>query len=136
MPKVHIAKGVFISSFKYSEWLIDYLRKSFCFEVLSLFLTKTKIMANRRKFKKAIKNKTNFLIEDAFIESVNGDAKEAEKMDEIIDQVIDDRIDMLNKVCTYPNRESKSKIKAHFNSIASNLEAKTAEYTKKIGRVG
>ncbi len=93
-------------------------------------------MASRRKFKKAIKSQTNFLIEDAFIESVNGDANEAEKMDKIIDQVIDDRIEMLNKVCAYPNRESSAKIKAHFNSIASNLEAKTAEYAKKIGRVG
>ena len=57
-------------------------------------------------------------------------------MDEIIDQVIDYRIEMLNKVCAYPNRESRAKIKAHFNTIASNLEAKTADYTKKIGRVG
>tara|TARA_B110000503_G_C6993423_1_gene348362 strand:+ start:391 stop:672 length:282 start_codon:yes stop_codon:yes gene_type:complete len=93
-------------------------------------------MASRREFKKVIKDKTNLLIEDAFIESVNGDAKEAQKMDEIIDQVIDDRIEMLNKVCAYPNRESRAKIKAHFNEIATNLEAKTAEYTKKIGRVG
>ena len=93
-------------------------------------------MASRRKFKKSIKDKTNLLIEDAFIESVNGDAKEAQKMDEIIDQVIDDRIEMLNQVCAYPNRESRAKIKAHFNEIETNLEAKTAAYTKKIGRVG
>ena len=128
--------GFLSSLVKYYLRLIDSYLKSFCFAVLSLFLTKTKIMASRREFKKVIKDKTNLLIEDAFIESVNGDAKEAQKMDEIIDQVIDDRIEMLNKVCAYPNRESRAKIKAHFNEIATNLEAKTAEYTKKIGRVG
>jgi oligoribonuclease NrnB/cAMP/cGMP phosphodiesterase (DHH superfamily) len=49
-------------------------------------------MASRRKFKKQIKNRTNLLIEDAFIESINGDAREAVKMDSIIDEVIDTQI--------------------------------------------
>lgn len=93
-------------------------------------------MASRRKFKKEIKSNTNLLIEDAFIESINGDEKEAAKMDGIIDEVIDDRIAMLQKVCVYPNKESRAKIKAHFNEIKSSLETKTAEYTKKIGSVG
>ncbi len=93
-------------------------------------------MASRRQFKKVIKGKTNFLIEDAFIESLNGDQKEAEKMDTIIDDLIDDRIEMLHNVCVYPNRESKAVIKEHFNDIAKNLEVKTAEYKKKIGKVG
>jgi len=128
--------GFLSSQIKYSEWLIDSTIKSFCFELVYLFLTKTKTMASRRKFKKEIKEKTNLLIEDAFIESLNGDAKEAEKMDAIVDEVIDARIEMLNKVCAYPNRESRAKIKAHFNEIATTLEAKSAEYTKKIGRVG
>ena len=93
-------------------------------------------MVSRRKLKKAIKDKTNLLIEDAFIESVNGDSREVQKMDEIIDQVIDDRIEMLCKVSAYPNRQGRAKIKAHFNEIESNLESKTADFIKKIGRVG
>lgn len=93
-------------------------------------------MASRRKFKKEIKSKTNLLIEDAFIESINGDEKEAAKMDCIIDEVIDDRIAFLHEVCVYPNKESRVKIKTHFNEIKSSLETKTAEYTKKIGSVG
>jgi hypothetical protein len=93
-------------------------------------------MASRRKFKKIIKGQTNMLIEDAFIESINGDKKEATKMDSIIDEVIDERHIMLNKVCAYPNRENRANVKAHFSQIAKELEQKTNDYTKKIGRVG
>jgi|GEM_PF-1242855 hypothetical protein len=93
-------------------------------------------MASRRKFKKQIKNQTDLLIEDAFIESINGDAKEAIKMDSIIDEVIDERQIMLNQVCAYPNRESRANIKAHFNQMEKDLQSKAADYIKKIGRVG
>ncbi|MFB1022348.1 MAG: hypothetical protein QMC40_06270 [Vicingaceae bacterium] len=93
-------------------------------------------MASRTKFKKQIKNRTNLLIEDAFIESINGDAREAVKMDSIIDEVIDERHVMLNKVCVYPNRESRANIKAHFNQIGAELQERASAYEKKIGRVG
>ena len=63
-------------------------------------------MASRRKFKKQIKLKTDILIEDAFIESINGD----EKMDKLIDEVIDDRIEILGKVCGYPNTAKRAEI--------------------------
>lgn len=93
-------------------------------------------MASRRKFKKQIKEKTDLLIEDAYMESINGDSKEAEKMDSMIDDIIDDRIAMLNKVCAYPNRENRANVKAHFNDISKSLETKATDYNKKIGRVG
>jgi hypothetical protein len=93
-------------------------------------------MPSRRKFKKSIKSQTNLLIEDAFIESINGDEKEASKMDNLIDEVIDDRHEMLNKVSDYPNNGKRAEVKAHFNAIKENLDKKTNDYAKKIGRVG
>ena len=93
-------------------------------------------MPSRRKIKKDIKNRTNLLIEDAFIESVNGDEKEGKKMDEIIDNIIDDRHQMLNKISDYPKRENRAKVKEHFNAIRTELDTKATDYAKKIGRIG
>ena len=55
-------------------------------------------MASRRKLKKAIKLQTNLLIDDAFVESINGD----EKVDQVIDELIDFRFDLLTDVSNYP----------------------------------
>jgi len=93
-------------------------------------------MPSRRKIKKSIKAQTNLLIEDAFIESINGDDKEGKKMDALIDSIIDDRHNMLNKVSAYPKGESRVKVKEHFKGIQNDLESKTKDYDKKIGRVG
>lgn len=93
-------------------------------------------MPSRRKFKKQIKTKTNLLIEDAFIEAINGDEKESKKMDGIIDNIIDDRYEMLSKVCDYPLNDSRSAIKEHFKAIKESLSSKAADYQKKIGIVG
>lgn len=93
-------------------------------------------MPSRRKLKKHIKTQTNFLIEDAFIESINGDEKEGAKMDQIIDALIDDRIALLNKVSAYPNQGKRVEVKSHFNSLKKELSEKVSDYTKKIGRVG
>jgi hypothetical protein len=93
-------------------------------------------MASRKELKKQLKKATDLLIEDAFIESINGDEKEVAKMDKVVDKIIDDRYDLLSKVSTYPNKESRAKIKEHFKGIKDELEAKVATYTKEIGRVG
>jgi hypothetical protein len=87
-------------------------------------------MASRRKLKKAIKSETNLLIEDAFIESLNGD----EKMDKVIDELIDTRFDVLAGVSNYPNKDKKAAAK-HFNELKTKLNASVSEYSKKIGRV-
>lgn len=87
-------------------------------------------MASRRKLKKAIKSETNLLIEDAFIESLNGD----EKMDKVIDELIDARFDMLSGVSNYPNKDSKAAAK-HFNELKEKLNSSVIDYSKKIGRV-
>ncbi len=92
-------------------------------------------MPSRRKIKKAIKAQTDLLIEDAFIEAINGDEKEGAKMDSIIDSIIDDRQEMLNHVSAYPTKEGRAKIKAHFSTLKKNLSDKTNEYSKKIGHV-
>ena len=93
-------------------------------------------MPSRRKLKKEIKSETNLIIEDAFIESINGDEKEAKKMDSTIDAIIDDRYEMLSRVSSYPKNEGRAKVKKHFNAIKTDLSAKVADYRKKIGRVG
>lgn len=92
-------------------------------------------MASKRDIKKKIKSDTDELIEDAFIESINGDKKEAEKMDGIIDEIIDYRYDLLSRVSNHP-RENRAKVKEHFNAIRTDLSAKNKDYKKKIGRVG
>jgi len=93
-------------------------------------------MANRREIKKEIKRKTDLLIEDAFIESINGDKKEADKMDQLIDELIDERYAMLSKVSSYPRNGSRNEIKKHFSDLQKELDNKVTEYDKKIGHVG
>ncbi len=88
-------------------------------------------MASRRKLKKSIKQSSNLLIEDAFIESLNGDAK----MDGLIDKIIEQRFESLNKVCAYPNRGSRAEVKAHFEGLKSEFDKGITEYTKKVGKV-
>ena len=92
-------------------------------------------MPSRKKLKKQIKANTDLIIEDAFIESINGDEKEAKKMDGIIDEIIDDRYEMLSRISNYPINEARAKVKEHFNALKKDLSAKVAEYSKKIGRV-
>ena len=93
-------------------------------------------MPSRRKLKKKIKRETDLIIEDAFIESINGDEKEVKKMDSTIDSIIDDRYEMLSRVSNYPKNEKKAKVTEHFNAIKTDLDTKVADYSKKIGRVG
>lgn len=89
-------------------------------------------MASRRKLKKKIKEQTNLLIEDAFIESLNGD----EKMDKVIDDLIDKRFDLLSKVSNYPLDKKGKEIKSHFNDLKKDLEKDITDFSKKIGSVG
>lgn len=92
-------------------------------------------MASRRKLKKKIKAETNLLIEDAFIEAINGDQKEESKMDDIIDSIIDERQEMLNKVSAYPINAARAEVKEHFDSLKTALQNKASEFGKKIGAV-
>ena len=92
-------------------------------------------MPSRRKLKKKIKQQTDLIIEDAFIESINGDEKEAKKMDTTIDSIIDDRYEMLSRVSNYPKSEKRAKVTEHFNAIKTDLDARVSDYSKKIGRV-
>lgn len=87
-------------------------------------------MASRRKLKKAIKLQTNLLIDDAFVESINGD----EKVDQVIDELIDFRFDLLTDVSNYPLKDKKATAK-HFNEVKTKLNTSMGEYSKKIGRV-
>lgn len=91
-------------------------------------------MASKRDLKKKIKSETDELIEDAFIESINGDQKEADKMDGLVDEIIDYRYDLLSRVSNYPKGD-RAKVKDHFNAIRTDLSTKNTDYNKKIGRV-
>jgi hypothetical protein len=91
-------------------------------------------MASKRDIKKKIKSETDELIEDAFIESINGDKKEAGRMDGIIDEIIDYRYDLLGRVSNHP-KGNRAKVKDHFNAIRTDLSTKNTDYSKKIGRV-
>lgn len=93
-------------------------------------------MPSRRKIKKEIKKETNLLIEDAFIESINGDAKESKKMDGLIDELIDKRFELISKVSNYPNNGKRAEVKEYFKGVKEDLSKEVSNYTKKIGHVG
>lgn len=93
-------------------------------------------MANKRDIKKEIKNKTNGLIEDAFYQTLDAAKKEADKMDEVIDDIIDKRFELIRQVNQYPRNESVAKVKAHFESVRKELKEKLDSFSKKIGKVG
>lgn len=93
-------------------------------------------MANKRDIKKEIKSNTDQLIEDAFYQSLDADDKTVKSMDGIVDDIVDHRFDLLNRVANYPNKETRAKIKEHFNSIRTDLDKLTADFRKKIGTVG
>lgn len=86
-------------------------------------------MANRRKLKKQIKEESNLLIEDAFIESLNGD----QKMDKLIDEMIDKRFELIAKISNYPS--DKKAARSHFNDLKKELSENIQNYSKKIGKV-
>lgn len=69
------------------------------------------------------------------MESINGDAKEAEKMDKMIDEVIDYRFDALSGISNYPIHGKRSEVKKYFAKIKEKLHAQNKEYSKKIGHV-
>lgn len=89
-------------------------------------------MINRRTLKKAIKMETDILIEDAFIEKFNGD----KKMDQVIDDLIDKRYDMISAVSNYPKNAKRAEVKSHFTNLKKDLNATIDEFAKKIGHVG
>lgn len=92
-------------------------------------------MNSRRELKKKLKNSTNELIEDGFMESINGDSKERDKMEKLIDGVVDYRVNLLNKISNYPRHAKRSQIKKHFGDIKSEMDKNKKDFTKKIGHV-
>ncbi len=92
-------------------------------------------MANRRELKKEVKSSTNLLIEDAYLEAMEGDEKEKKKMNGIINDIVDARHDFLSRISSYPKSKDRTKVKDHFNAIRTELETKTADYSKQIGRI-
>ena len=92
-------------------------------------------MANKRDLKKEIKNATDRLIEDAFYQTLDAAEKEVKKMDELIDKIVDDRFELINKVNQYPLNEKNAQIKSHFEGIKKELDKLVLDYTKKIGKV-
>lgn len=93
-------------------------------------------MANKRDIKKQIKEATDRLIEDAYYQTLEADEKEVKKMESVIDELVEQRFDMLNRVSNYPQDANRAKVKEHFSGVLADLEKHTAEYSKKIGRVG
>lgn len=92
-------------------------------------------MANRRTLKKEVKSATNLLIEDAYLEAMDADEKEKKKMNGIINDIVDDRYDFLSRISSYPKSKDRTKVKEHFNAIHTDLETKTADYSKQIARI-
>jgi len=92
-------------------------------------------MPSRRKLKKQIKMSTNEIIEEGFMESINGDSKEAAKMDAFIDEVIDYRFDALSGISNYPLHGKRAEIKKYFADLKEKVHAQNEAYSSKIGHV-
>ena len=92
-------------------------------------------MSNKRELKKLIKEHTNRLIEDAYYQTLEADQKEVKKMESIIDEIVDKRFELINRISNYPLNKNRREVKEHFNSISSDLEKLSIEFSKKIGRV-
>jgi len=88
-------------------------------------------MPSRRKLKKSIKNNSNLIIEDAFIQMINGPNADEKKLNKIIDELIDARFDLISKVSQFP-RGSRKDNKAHFQTLKEEVEKKMQEFQKKI----
>lgn len=92
-------------------------------------------MPNKRELKKLIKEHTNRLIEDAYYQTLEADANEVKKMESVIDEIVDHRFELINRVANYPLNKNRREVKEHFNSIQTDLEKLNVEFSKKIGRV-
>lgn len=92
-------------------------------------------MSNKRELKKLIKEYTNRLIEDAYYQSLEADQKEIKKMEGIIDEIVDKRFELINRISNYPLNKNRRQVKEHFNAIQTDLDKLNLEYSKKIGRV-
>ena len=93
-------------------------------------------MANKRDIKKEIKKETDRLMEDAFYQTLDAAKKEAEKMDKVIDDIVDKRYELIRQVNQYPKKEDVAKVKAHFESVRKELKEQIDSFSKKIGKVG
>ena len=92
-------------------------------------------MPNKRELKKQIKEHTNRLIEDAYYQTLEAEANEVKKMEAIIDEIVDKRFELINRVANYPLNKNRREVKEHFNTIQTDLEKLNIEFSKKIGRV-
>jgi len=92
-------------------------------------------MPNKRELKKQIKEHTNRLIEDAYYQTLEADQKELKAMEAVIDEIVDRRFELINRVANYPLNKNRREVKEHFNSIQADLEKLNVEFSKKIGRV-
>lgn len=75
------------------------------------------------------------MIEDAYFQTLEADPKEVKKMESIVDEIVDKRFELINRVANYPLNKNRRQVKEHFNSIQADLEKLNIEFSKKIGRV-
>lgn len=92
-------------------------------------------MSNKREMKKLIKEHTDKLIEDAYFQTLEADDKEIDKMEKVIDELVDKRFELINRTANYPLNKKRAEVKEHFNAIQADLEKLNTEFSKKIGRV-
>ena len=85
-------------------------------------------MANRRKLKKEIKQWSNTLMEDAYVEIINNPKADEKKLNTRIDELVDSRFNLLAKVSQYPRTEGKE-IKAHFKGVKDELAKSIDNFT-------
>ena len=75
------------------------------------------------------------MIEDAYYQTLEADDKEIKKMESLVDEIVDKRFDLINRVSKYPLNKDRRQVKEHFSAIQMELEKMALEYGKKIGRV-
>ncbi|MBD98322.1 MAG: hypothetical protein CMO34_00625 [Verrucomicrobia bacterium] len=85
-------------------------------------------MASRRKVKKQIKQWSNAMMEDAYIEIINNPKADEKKLNQHIDNLVESRFNLLAKVSQYPRTNAKE-VNAHFKAVKEELAKNIKSFT-------
>ncbi|WP_353122503.1 hypothetical protein [Dysgonomonas capnocytophagoides] len=89
-------------------------------------------MSSRRDLKKLINNSIGLLYNDLIFYKVFTVNANKEKADALIDQIADSHLELINRVSTVEGKEVKSRTKAYYSKIKSDLKSLVDNYGKEI----
>ena len=89
-------------------------------------------MASRRELKKNILNLIGDVIEEYYNALLEGDKKNAEKIEKLIDECVDLADELIAKVNSSYKLKTRAETKKHFASIKEKLGDSVLSFTEKL----